>query len=827
MPPPVSPKPVASSAARPRRVLSLGSDDMSPFADASDYYGPKTDPARLKSNLRYARTRTMLVWGLRQSLDDSLVETVGGPHDRRLDLLPEPPSGRNSPLRRRLSADDLTGLARRFLITDIRATLAELLKAEDTDLNCQITIEDLGPKVLQLGTANLNGINKYDIRGTYMLLNLLQELTIAQRMGRNQMVLDELRLNENPVARLARVIKTMFWRNLTRQLDATNLEKMALDTKISGPEAGPRLYVPHGCTEQYDYYTAAVAASPEMHVEVEYLPEKLTPEFVKLINHRPGLLALASEVVEDPATGAKSLKLFPYVVPGGRFNELYGWDLYMIALGLLVRDGLDRTKHHLARGMAEHFIFEITHYGKILNANRSYYLCRLQPPFLTDMALQVYAKWDGQEWAPLAPATPDEALVLELDDESDDDAHQQNFLRLVAKHVGKQGPPVFARPPAAMDFLRRAFAAAIREYQQVWMLAPRLDPESGLSCYHPDGLGIPPETEASHFEALLMPYANKHGVLFEEFQRMYNDGEVVEPELDSYFVHDRAVRELGHDTSYRLEGKCAQLATIDLNLLLYRYEMDIGTTIRDKFDDALEVDGTVHHSAAWFEAARVRRARIDQYCWNEDKGMYFDYDTVRKEQNQYELATTFWALWAGHASQEQAEAMVATALPKLEMLGGLAAGTLELRGHVGLDRPSRQWDYPYGWAPQQILAWEGLAKYGFHATARRLVYRWLYLMTKAFVDYNGIVVEKYDVTLAKAPHVVEAEYGNQGSDFRGVATEGFGWVNASFMVGLEYLSSHAVRALGTCTPPAVFLGKLRESERGAYYEACEVQPHDV
>ncbi len=74
-----------------------------------------------------------------------------------------------------------------------------------------------------------------------------------------------------------------------------------------------------------------------------------------------------------------------YVVPGGRFNEMYGWDSYFIILGLL-RDG----RIDLARGMVENFFFEIEHYGTILNANRAYYLTRSQPPFLTSMIMAVY-----------------------------------------------------------------------------------------------------------------------------------------------------------------------------------------------------------------------------------------------------------------------------------------------------------------------------------------------------------------------------------------------------------------------------------------------------
>src|SRR5712664_2195440 len=54
-----------------------------------------------------------------------------------------------------------------------------------------------------------------------------------------------------------------------------------------------------------------------------------------------------------------------YVVPGGRFNEMYGWDSYFIVRGLVEDKRID-----LARGMVENFFFEIEHYGAVLNANR-------------------------------------------------------------------------------------------------------------------------------------------------------------------------------------------------------------------------------------------------------------------------------------------------------------------------------------------------------------------------------------------------------------------------------------------------------------------------
>lgn len=728
-----------------RHRRSSSGDDIDPYSNPDVYYGPKTDPTLANKNSRIGRTRTM-----------STVENKFNKNFITGDFN----------LQRRASSDAKSSSKNtRFFISDIDATLKELLDNEDSDKNMQITIEDTGPKVLKLGTLNSNGYNQTDVRGTYMLSNLLQELTIAKRFGRNQMILDEARLNENPVKRLRRLIVTQFWNSLTRVLDDTNIGVMAKDTKIHSEELQyPRIYIPSEEHEQYEYFSRVANLNPQLRLDVEYLPAKITPEWVKSVNDKPGLLLLAMHKVKDPITDEETLALYPYVVPGGRFNELYGWDSYMETIGLLVDDKLD-----VSRGMVEHFIFEIKNYGKILNANRSYYLCRSQPPFLTDMVLRVFEK----------------LKFVDFDD--------------------------------ALDLLERATRLAIKEYETVWCTEPRLDKETGLSCYHPEGLGIPPETELTHFHAVLVPYCEKYSVSFEKFQEMYNNGEINEPNLDDYFLHDRAVRESGHDTSYRLEGRCANLATIDLNSLLYKYETDISYIIKTYFnDDFTKGDGNKTHSKEWDLKLEQRKINVDKYLWNEKESMYFDYDIKFKKQSTYESATTFWPLWANVASQDQASKLVHNSLHKFEELGGLVAGTEKSRGLIGLDRPSRQWDYPFGWAPQQILAWIGFQNYGFDWALRRVCYRWLYLMTKLFVDYNGIVVEKYDVTRGTDPHRVDLEYGNQGADFKGVATEGFGWVNASYVFGLSICDKLLIRALGAVTPPDVFFQNLKLEEKELY-----------
>jgi alpha,alpha-trehalase len=275
--------------------------------------------------------------------------------------------------------------------------------------------------------------------------------------------------------------------------------------------------------------------------------------------------------------------------------------------------------------------------------------------------------------------------------------------------------------------------------------------------------------------------------------------DIVDPELDEYFVHDRTLRESGHDNSYRLEGRAAHLCTVDLNSLLYRYETDIARALKEVFGDALETpDGIVHTSAAWEERAERRRGCMSRLCWNEGRGMFFDYDFVEREQTGFESVTTLYPLWAGLATGEQAAMLLRRAVPLFDETGGLVSTTEASRGPISGDRPQRQWDYPFGWPPHQMLAWQGLIDYGYDSVAQRLVYRWLHMITKNAADYNGTIPEKYDVV--NRTHDVFVEYGNVGTEFDYITREGFGWMNASYQLGLSLLPDDLRAALEAGTP---------------------------
>ncbi|HLZ82329.1 MAG TPA: alpha,alpha-trehalase TreF [Caulobacteraceae bacterium] len=90
---------------------------------------------------------------------------------------------------------------------------------------------------------------------------------------------------------------------------------------------------------------------------------------------------LARAPLNAPAFSSQLSLGHPYVVPGGRFREVYYWDSYFTMLGL-VRDG----RSDLAIGLADDFADLIARYGHVPNGARTYYLSRSQPPVFYLMA---------------------------------------------------------------------------------------------------------------------------------------------------------------------------------------------------------------------------------------------------------------------------------------------------------------------------------------------------------------------------------------------------------------------------------------------------------
>ena len=134
------------------------------------------------------------------------------------------------------------------------------------------------------------------------------------------------------------------------------------------------------------------------------------------------------------------------------------------------------------------------------------------------------------------------------------------------------------------------------------------------------------------------------------------------------------------------------------------------------------------------------------------------------------------------------------------------------------------------------MTWVGLERYGYLEDAQRLAYRWLYMcvfvcsvpaglrlmpcgrMTTAFVDFNGVVPEKFDAV--RLSHLVDAEYGNQGIDFKMVPREGFGWMNGVLSrIHTASLPSDRSRPRCSCLPSWSHLPLDGNAARGVGLQA--------
>jgi alpha,alpha-trehalase len=130
---------------------------------------------------------------------------------------------------------------------------------------------------------------------------------------------------------------------------------------------------------------------------------------------------------------------------------MYGWDSYFIGAGLLIDNHLEKPLP------LDNFKYQIIHYGKILNANRSYYLTRTQPPLYSSLLVDIV---------------------------------KNSRSRLVKEHL----------------------QTVILEYNSVWMVPGERLTVTGLNRYKSGGVGMPFEVEPGHFDEVLSPYAAKYNL---------------------------------------------------------------------------------------------------------------------------------------------------------------------------------------------------------------------------------------------------------------------------------------------------------------------------
>jgi len=505
------------------------------------------------------------------------------------------------------------------------------------------------------------------------------------------------------------------WDTLTRSMDNCST---IVDPKLTGKSI---LYVPA------DYVVPASVKNLEQKCGVEVKP-------------LPKVIHQLGEIDANTISPQGLLYLdHPYVVPGGRFNEMYGWDSYFIIRGLL-RSG----RVELARGMVENFYFEIEHYGAVLNANRTYYLSRSQQPYLSSMIMAVYQ-------AEKAKGRDDRA------------------------------------------WLEHGYGFAVRDHD-MWLRPEMRTGDTGLSRYYDFGEGPAPESlkdETDHYRKVVeyfLKHPEQSAGRFVERQprettelgpgtiytlRLCNLPLTMErtrcEELKEFtlsanvYKGDRAMRESGFDISFRFGPfgvDTHHYHAVCLNSLLFKSEMDLA--------EMSEILGRKADAEAWQQKAAARRMAVNKYLWNESKGEFFDYDFTKDVRSTYEYLTTYYPLFAGLASDAQAKAAVAN-LKSFEQPGGAVMSPY---------KSGAQWDYPYAWAPTQMVLVDGLRRYGFKEDADRIAFKFAEMIAENYAK-QGYIVEKYDAVTRSTDSAVTSGYS--------INVIGFGWTNAAYLEFMEDL----------------------------------------
>jgi alpha,alpha-trehalase len=229
---------------------------------------------------------------------------------------------------------------------------------------------------------------------------------------------------------------------------------------------------------------------------------------------------------------------------------------------------------------------------------------------------------------------------------------------------------------------------------------------------------------------------------------------------DINYLHDLAEAESGWDMTPRFDRRALNFLPVDLNGLLYKYETD--------FARAALIFGDKREAARWDDAAKQRKTVMNELMWDRIRGLYYDYNFVKKKRGSISSLAAFFPMWAGMVDEKQAAALV-KALRRFENKGGLSTTDALPLGQFVLGSMPTQWAYPNGWAPLHFVVIKALERYGYHQDARRVAMKWMKTNLSWFNE-NKVFLEKYNVVSPDKPPV-KGVYPSQ---------TGFGWTNAVF-----------------------------------------------
>ncbi|MGR3811488.1 alpha,alpha-trehalase TreF [Jiulongibacter sp. NS-SX5] len=288
----------------------------------------------------------------------------------------------------------------------------------------------------------------------------------------------------------------------------------------------------------------------------------------------------------------------PYIVPGGRFGEIYYWDSYFTMLGLQVA-GEDA----LIENMVVNFAQLIQDFGHIPNGNRSYYLSRSQPPFFA-MMVEL-----------LADVKNDEQILVE-------------FLPQMQKEYQYWMSATTKEEASNQNESRNAGEAA---YKKVVFV----DEDNVLNRYFDESATPRPEAYKEDIHTAELSGRNK-----EQVYRDLRSGAESGWDYTSRWLKDGIHMETIHTT---------EILPVDLNALLYHME--------DVLEKTCRLAGKDQYADSYKALKEKRLAVFNEYFWDNESGFFVDYDFVAQEKSPHLSLAAVFPLVFEMASEEQAESV--------------------------------------------------------------------------------------------------------------------------------------------------------------------------
>ena len=232
----------------------------------------------------------------------------------------------------------------------------------------------------------------------------------------------------------------------------------------------------------------------------------------------------------------------------------------------------------------------------------------------------------------------------------------------------------------------------------------------------------------------------------------------------------------GMDFTWRFEHRCLDFVPLELNTNLWVYETNFAWMV-SKLALPSEPD--------WQALADKRKALVNQYLWDERRGLFVDYDVANKKASSLATALTFAPLWAGLASPQQAKRVIKN-LPLLERQWGVTTTAQAFAPR------QYQWGEDSVWAPMQYLVVHGLDKYGAKADAKRVAAKFLDLVTKNYLDPQPVSYTDAAGTIVERPlHRTFEKYDNRNGQINDIeykATTMMGWTAGTFADLYRYVT---------------------------------------